>query len=384
MVLNPTCDLYILSGERSGEAYAAAVLEHLRKRLPDLSCVAMGNTLLKDTGADIEYSYEGYDVVGFIPILLQLRKFLKRRADLVESIKRHKPKVVLSIDYPGMNMDVQERLGGLKDTCRIHVVAPQVWAWRPWRAKKYAHAIDRLACFFPFEPEYFTPFGCQADFIGHPMVDIIAEEDFETIPESMQDLDPSRRLLMLAPGSRPKEISGLLPIFDAAAKRLQRLLAVRGEQIDIRISKAPHVDASIYRKMSDFPLVEGNYRQLCKRAHLAAMASGTASLEASLIGTPHVACYKTDPATGRLALRLVTTEHGALPNIIHGRRVVPELILNECTVERLTLHLLGLWEGQRRERCIETLAKTADALGGRGAMDKLAELVSKEIRQRSD
>ena len=383
MAKKPTVDLYILSGERSGEAYAVEVLKHLRNRFPELRCVAMGHTALKDVGAEIEYSYEGYDVVGFIPILLQLRKFLKRRADLVSSIQRHQPKVVLSIDYPGMNMDVQERLTDLQDSCRMHVVAPQVWAWRPWRAKKYAHACDRLACFFPFEPQYFTPFGCQADFIGHPMVDIIAAEDLAADAPSLSVLDPQKKLLLLAPGSRRKEVLGLLPIYNAAALRLQRLLAARGEDIQVVISQSQSLPESLYRTMTQFPLIKGNYRQLCHRAHVAAIASGTASLEASLIQAAHVVCYKTDPATASIAFRLATTEHVSLANIIHGRRVLPELLQKELTAERLVLRLLGLWAGKRRENCLSALSQVAEKLGGTGAMRKLADLVGDEIEKRT-
>lgn len=383
MAQKPTVDLYILSGERSGEAYAVEVVKHLRSRFPELRCVAMGHNALKDVGVEIEYSYEGYDVVGFIPIALQLRKFLKRRADLVASIQRQQPKVVLSIDYPGMNMDVQERLPDLQDSCRIHVVAPQVWAWRPWRAKKYAHACDRLACYFPFEPQYFTSFGCRADFIGHPMVDMIAAEDLDAAPDSFSVLDPNKKLLLLAPGSRHKEVSGLLPIFNAAAQRLQKLLAARGDDLQVVVSQSQSLPDSLYREMTQFPLIKGHYRQLCHRAHVAAIASGTASLEAGLIQTPHVVAYKTDAATACLARHLINTPHVSLPNIIHGRRVVPELLQNELSPERLMLHLLGLWQGQRRENCLSALAELGDKLGGTGAMRKLADLVGDEIEKRT-
>ena len=375
----PTCDLYILTGERSGEAYAAAVLRHLQQLRPDLRCLAMGGEELSQAGAEIEFSSDGYDVVGFIPIALQLRKFLARRRDLVAAIKRHQPKVVLSIDYPGMNMDVQERLSELGACTRIHVVAPQVWAWRPWRAKKYAHACDRLACFFPFEPAYFTPFGCQADFIGHPMVDMIAAEPLHQLSAEAQAVDLKKPLLLLAPGSRSTEVALLLPIFDAAARSLQRLLAARGEEISVAIARSDRLPDAAYAAHSQFPRVTNNYRQLCSVAHVAAISSGTATLEAALIGLPHVACYKTDAATARLAKHLINTAHIALPNIVHGERVIPELLQNELTVERLCLHLLGLWQGSRRERCLKTLGKTTEKLGGRGAMAKLARLVDEEI-----
>lgn len=379
MPINPTCDLYIITGERSGEAYAAAALTHLKTLLPELRCQAMGSDLLAAAGAEITYDSSGFDVMGYWPILKELPKFLKRRKDLVQSIRGCRPRVVLTVDYPGMNMGVLKRLGKIDGVTRIHVVAPQVWAWRPWRAKPYAQSCERLACFFPFEPAFFTPHGCDAQFIGHPMVDMIAAEDLDSEIPGFDDIDSSKPILLLAPGSRPKEVGGLLPIFDAAARRLQTMLQARGQEITVVIGRSVSVDESVYRNISAFPLISGHYRQLCKRAHVAMIASGTATLEAALIGLPHAACYKSDPATATLARKLINTRHIALPNIIHDQRVIPELLQNELNPERLSLHILGLWEGERRQACLKTLLQTADTLGGAGAMNKLANLIRESL-----
>jgi lipid-A-disaccharide synthase len=184
---------------------------------------------------------------------------------------------------------------------------------------------------------------------------------------------------LLAPGSRAKEVNGLLQVFDAAARRLQLLLRAQGEECSIVIAAAENLDDALYKKHSDFPLIRGAYRQLCSRAHLAMITSGTATLEAALLGLPHVACYQSDPATAAIGRHLVQSPHLALPNSIHARRVIPELLQKELTPERLSLHALGLWEGKRREQCLETLGTTAEKLGGTGAMQKLAALVSEEL-----
>lgn len=377
----PTSDLYILTGERSGESYAAAVLRHVSETHPHIRCKAMGGSELRKAGADVCFDSQGFDVMGYVAVLRDLRTFIRRRNDLLRDIEASRPKVVLSVDYPGMNMNILKRLGKQDWCTRLHVVAPQVWAWRPGRAKKYAQSCDRLACFFPFEPAYFTPYGCRADFIGHPMVDLIAETDLQAPLPPDLTLDSKQKLLLLAPGSRVREVSGLLPVFDAAARRLQQLLQAQGESCSVVIAAAENLDDAAYRQHSDFPLLRGSYRQLCARAHLGMIASGTATLEAALIGLPHVVCYQSDPASAAIARHLLQTPHIALPNIIHAQRVVPELLQKELNPERLSLHALGLWQGERRQQCLEMLGKTTEKLGGCGAMRKLANLVCEELER---
>ncbi len=379
MPINPTCDLYILTGERSGEAYAAAALRHLKTLSPEISCKAMGSDLLADAGAEIEYDSSGFDVMGYWPILKELPKFLARRKELVNRIKNLRPKVVLTVDYPGMNMGVLKRLGKIEGVTRLHLVAPQVWAWRPWRAKAYAQSCEQLACFFPFEPEYFTPFGCDARFIGHPMVDMIDQEDLDQEIPGIEQVDGSKPILLIAPGSRPKEVGGLLPIYHSAVKEVEAALAARGQDISVVICRSESVDESIYRNITDYPLINGHYRQLCKLAHLGIITSGTATLEAAIIGLPHVACYKSDPATARIVRKLVSTQHFSLPNIIHDQRVVPELLQYDVNTERLSLQVLTMWEGKRRETCQAILDTTAEKLGGTGAMTNLAALIQESL-----
>lgn len=373
-----SCDLVILTGEHSGEVYGAAVLEQLKRNNPHLRCCAMGSELLAIAGADIIVNSDGYDVVGFLPVLRRLPEFLRLKKTVGAKIRVLKPRVVLTIDYPGFNIAILRDLVDMRgECCFIHVVAPQVWAWRPKRAKKIAHACDRLACFFPFEPPYFTRFGCRADFIGHPMVDLVAQETPST--RSFSEADMNKPFLLLAPGSRLREVQQLLPVYTEAAHLLRAYLARRGEDIHIAISGAPKISAEQYSDISDFPVVYGQYRQLCAHARVAAIASGTACLEAALLATPHVICYRSDVITSRLMSRLLLTEYIGLSNIVHHQRVVPELLQDSLTGERLCAALLSLWQGEKRANCIQKLQSTSEVLGGTGAMTRLAEVVAKEL-----
>ena len=261
------------------------------------------------------------------------------------------------------------------------MVAPQVWAWRQRRAKKYAQLVDELWCFFDFEPKYFQRFGCDARFVGHPLVDLIsaptADEAALLRPLDLQARD---RLLVLAPGSRQREISSLLPVFSEAVRlAADRLNVPAGGQLKVAVAKVPDRDRDLYRQHTDYPLVEGGYQALCRCGHAGVIASGTATLEAALLGLPHVLAYRGDAVTARIARQVIQAEHGGLPNIVHGARLVPELLQDELTAPVLAQRLVEIWNEPRRTQMQSLLHRTSDLLGGGGAMlrmaDRLAELI---------
>jgi lipid-A-disaccharide synthase len=259
----------------------------------------------------------------------------------------------------------------------IHLVAPQVWAWKPRRAKSIARSVDRLLCFFPFEPPLFERHGGHADFVGHPLSDLIPENLPTASVEQELSLTAEDRLLLLAPGSREREVRALLPIFDRVAEDLIKRLDGR---LRVAIAKATDLDRAIYREFSDFPLVEGRFRELCARAHAGLIASGTATLEAGIIGLPHVIAYRMDPITAMLTRHVLLIDHVGLPNIIHGKRVCPEVLQDQLDERRVGAHLMTLWQGPRREQCLSYLRRTRELLGGGGAMGRIASIIEQELR----
>ena len=154
MPLAHTCDLFVIAGEPSGDAYAAEVVRRLRARYSDLTCAAMGGPALQEAGAEIEQDIEGLAVMGLGPVLARLPSFVQLGLRMAHVIRSRRPKVVLTVDYPGFNLRLVRRLADMRraGTRFVHLVAPQVWAWKPRRAKAIAHSVDRLLCFFPFEP----------------------------------------------------------------------------------------------------------------------------------------------------------------------------------------------------------------------------------------
>jgi lipid-A-disaccharide synthase len=384
MSLTPACDLFVLVGEPSGDAYGAAIVRALRQRLPDLECAAMGGEQLNAAGADIEQSIDNLAVMGLWPVLARLPEFVRLGLRLQRMVRARRPKVVLTIDYPGLNLRLVRRLGDLRKagTRFVHVVAPQVWAWKPRRAKSVAATVDRLLCFFPFEPPLFNRFaphsGIQADFVGHPLLDLVGGDD--AIPPTLPTLPPGGRLLLLAPGSRGREIAGLLPVFTRAAElAIPHLERLGGGPVVAVVSRCADQPLDLYRRHTHFPLVEGGFRGLCRAAHAGLVASGTATLEAALCGLPHVIAYRADRITAGVARHVVLTDHVGLPNIVAGRRLLPEIMQDQLTPERLAQHLLRQWAGPTRATTVAGLAEVRTRLGAGGAVERMAAILAEEL-----
>jgi lipid-A-disaccharide synthase len=377
MPLAPLCDIFVCAGEPSGDAYGAAVVRALRQRRPDTVVAAMGGPHLAGAGADIEQDIEGMAVMGLWPVIARLPSLLRTMAHVERTIRARRPRVLLTIDYPGFNLRLARRLADLRASGMriVHVVAPQVWAWRPRRAKAIAHSVDRLLCFFPFEPALFSRFGCHAQHVGHPLLDLVPEQ----IPTDALDRElglAGQEVLLVAPGSREREVRLLLPVMARAAVAAARRCPQRPA---ILVSRVPDLPLELYRAATDLPLVEGRWRELCARARVGCLASGTATLEAGLIGLPQAICYRMDTLSATLVRHLVLTDHVGLPNLICGRRVCPELLQEQLTVPRLTAHLLRLWDGPRRRECRAGLAELRGRLGGGGALERIASAVEDEL-----
>lgn len=383
MTLAPLCDLFVIAGETSGDQYAAAIVERLRAEKPDLVVAGMGGPAMQAAGVEIEQDIEGLAVMGFLPVLARLPEFLRIGRHVVRTVRARRPRAVLTIDYPGFNLRLLRKLADVRaaGTRFVHVVAPQVWAWKPRRAKRIARTVDRLLCFFPFEPPLFNRFAPVAEFVGHPLVDLIPSAmDCGPLARELE-LTPADRLLLLAPGSRRREIDGLLPVFDRAVELAGPRLRTPGGRTVVAIAKAPDTDRELYRAHSHHPLIEGRYRELCARAQCGLIASGTATLEAAIVGLPHVISYRTDPLQARLARHLLRVDHIGLPNIVHAARVCPEVLQDELTPERLAAHLVRLWEGPARDAQRRRLGTTRAVLGGGGAMARIAAAVQQEMRR---
>lgn len=379
--MSPSCDLVLLAGERSGDAYGAAIVRTLRLDRPDLRCAALGGDQLRAAGAEILHDHAGMALMGIVPVLRRLPEFISLGRRLAEQITARRPLVLLSIDYPGFNLRLLRRLAPLRaaGTRFVHLVAPQVWAWKPGRARRIAQSIDRLLCFFPFEPPLFTRHGLRADFVGHPMADLVPESLPVAALRTRLGLSTADRLLLLAPGSRRAEVAAILPIQIAAWKLIAPRLSAPGGRVVAAVSRVGELPDALYAPAQGLPQIVDEYQTACAAAHLGVIASGTASLEAAILGLPHVLVYRGDAVSAELGRHLVLCGHFGLPNLVHGRRICPELLQRECEPVRLASRMASCWGDHRHQAMALGLAGTRDRLGGGGALARISAQIAEEI-----
>ena len=325
--------------------------------------------------------------MGLGPVLARLSEFIRLGLRLERMIRSRRPKVILTIDYPGLNLRLLRKVKDLRrdGTRFVHLVAPQVWAWKPRRAKAVASTVDHLLCFFPFEPPLFNRFSdrfpaFKAEFVGHPLVDLVQQVDTSSLDRE-QGWAADDPLLLLAPGSRLREVGKLLSNFHQAAElALPTLERLSGRTVRVVVARVPELPLELYRKATHYPLIEGNYRALCARARCGLIASGTATLEAALAGLPHVIAYRTDRLTAAVARRVLLTKHVGLPNIVADARILPEVLQDQLTPPRLAQHLMQQWaDGAVRKTVTDGLALTRERLGAGGAIGRIAHAIDLEL-----
>ena len=361
--------ILLLAGEASGDHHAAALSVALRRRLPGARLIGLGGPLMRAAGVELLAGLDQLAVMGFVEVLSQLRFFRGLENRVRSLLDGGGVDLVIPVDYPGFNLRVA-RYARRRGVPVLYYIAPQVWAWKPGRARRLAEDTDRVAVILPFEAEVLAAAGANVRFVGHPLLDrdeVVA--DREAFTKSI-GVDPSQPLLALLPGSRRQEVVRHLAPFAGAARQVG-LSRPDVQPVLARAASLP-VDAL---DRAGLPVTDDT-RALLRHASAALVKSGTGTLEAALEGTPFVTAYRAHPITFALALRLVRVPHVALANLVVGERVVPELLQREVTPERLAGKLLPLLDrgSPERRRAVAGLGRVKSALGTPGASERVAEL----------
>jgi lipid-A-disaccharide synthase len=294
-------------------------------------------------------------------------------------VRDDKPDLLILIDFAEFNM----ALAGVARRAGVPVlyyISPQVWAWRRGRVRKIARRVSRLAVVFPFELPLYAGSGVRADFVGHPLLDRVRAGREPAAFVAAHDLDPTKRLVALLPGSRAKEMQLLLPAMAEAAARL----AARGDVQCVLALADTLSEADIAVSMRGaalgLPVVRGETYDLLHASEVAIVASGTATLETALLERPMVIVYRTAPLTYALARRLVSVPFIGMPNLIAGRGVVPELIQADATADRMVDEVTRFLDDPARAAATRrALADIRPALGGGGAADRAAAIAAEML-----
>lgn len=364
--------LLLVAGEASGDLHGARLVRALHALGP---CRVRGvaGPALRAAGVEPLMAMEELAVLGFAEIPARLPALFKTRARLLRALEEFAPHAVVLVDYPGFNLRIGPQLKR-RGARILYYIAPQVWAWHPERAAAMARWVDHLAVVFPFEEPLFRAAGVAATFVGHPLMDELSPEVDEATFRAEIGATGGQRLLGLLPGSRPQELDRHLDVLLGAARRLSQgrpdLVAV--------LPLAPGLDPARLagRALAGVRVVQGRVRATQAFATACAVASGTATLETALFGTPLAILYRTGRLNYAIARRVVHLPHIGLPNIVAEREVAPELIQDGLTPERLA-SIIAPWldDAQANAAQRRGLAVVRERLGGPGASSRAAALL---------
>ena len=348
----------LVAGEASGDQLGAALVERLRHNWPQARFVGVGGRRMRNAGMDTWWDSQELAVMGLFEVLRHLPGLLRLRRALTRRLLALQPDLFIGIDAPDFNLglEIKLRRAGIRT---VHYVSPTVWAWRSKRVRKISRAADLVLCLFPFEPAFYRDHGVAAAYVGHPLADQIDPCEDPALQQAHArealGLTPAATTFALLPGSRVSEVELLAPPMIAAAARLRQrrsgaqfVAAMANERVAACFGGAmqaagfPHVT-----------LVQERPRDVMAAADVVLCASGTATLETMLVNRPLVMAYRLVTSTYLAAkhLRLIKPQLFALPNILAGERLVPELIQDEASGERLA---------DEAERWLEDPARAAE------------------------
>ncbi|WP_050757096.1 lipid-A-disaccharide synthase [Cyanobium sp. PCC 7001] len=366
--------LLMVAGEASGDLHGGALLSALRRRLPDAQVRGVGGERMRAAGLDQLADVRSLSAAGLVEIMGSVGRHHRVMEQLKRQMDQHRPDAVVLIDYPGFNLLVagQAHRRGIPV---FFYIAPQVWAWGKGRARRMGRIIDRLAVIFPFEEALFNSHGrAFARYVGHPLMDQLQVTQGREDTLRRHGLAADQRLLLLLPGSRRAEIRMLLPdLLKAAAAFAQ-------DGWQVALLRAPTVDRAFLEEVAGplpVPCLDGDTCNLLHAADAALVCSGTATLQAALLGCPHVIAYRFSWLTYLLA-RIVTRHRVlGLPNVILGRVLFPELLQRAVTPTNLVRALRELLADPARwQQGVEELRSRMGPPGASlRAADELVDLL---------
>lgn len=361
--------IFISAGEPSGDLHGAAVVRALRARFPAAEIDAFGGPRMAAAGARVTFPMERFAAFGLVEIVEKIPAHIRLLRQLQRAFRARAYDLVIPIDYPGFHLRVAEAARAASIPV-LYYIAPQLWAWRPERARRFAQACDRLAVILPFEEPFFRQLGLQAEYVGHPLLDQGAPPT-RTDARRQLGVDPEARVLGLFPGSRTGEVRRLWPVFREAAQRLLR----EGACDVVLVAGTEH---GSYPEPGPLTVLQGDPAPVFAAADAAIAKSGTTTLEAALADTPMVVAYRAHPITWMASRWLLTVRWVSLVNLVAEREVVPEILQRAATVDALAngvRPLLDTSSPQARAQR-EGLAEVRSRLGQPGAAARVAAIAA--------
>lgn len=369
--------IYLIAGEASGDLHASNFVRELKALHPGVQLRGWGGDLMREQGVEIVKHYRELAFMGFIEVVKNLRTILRNLKSCVADIEQYKPDAVVMIDYPGFNLRVAEKIKPLG--CKIfYYISPQVWAWKQNRVHKIKELVDKMFVILPFEHDFYKKFDYQVEFVGHPLLDAIAQFKKQDRPDFRKTNQIDQRpIIALLPGSRRQEILVKLPIMLSVVDHFP--------QYQFVVAGAPSLHMNFYEQFKipqKVSVVQGQTYPLLLESHAALVTSGTATLETALFHVPEVVCYKGSAISYQIAKRLVKVKYISLVNLIADKPVVKELIQAKLNTANLLEELKALTtDGPYRQNMLHAFDLLEKQLGGPGASRNVARGVLKSLGQ---
>lgn len=368
----------VSAGEASGDYYAAELVRELRRRWPQCQFFGCAGPRLREAGAEAVVRSEDLAVVGIVEVVEHLPRIWRRFRKLIAAAARRKPQLAILTDSPDFHFRVAAKLKKLGVPV-VYLVAPQVWAWRKGRVKTMRRVIDRLLCIFPFEEAFFRQHGVPVTYIGHPAATRVRASLTRAEFFRKHNLPEGRPLVAVLPGSRRSEALRHLPELTRAAAILSK-----DRELSFILPASPTCGKDLFTApLSGSPIhpIEGEAWEAMAYCDVALAASGTVTVEGALSGAPMVTFYKVTGLSWAIGRLLVDVPFYSMVNLIAGRKIVPELMQNEMTGERLAAEAARLLDNEvERVKMKEELACVSAVLSGSGdAIVRAADEVERAL-----
>lgn len=370
----------IVTGEASGDLHGGGLAFALKKLSPTTSIYGVGSEKLKQAGVQIIRDSKEMAVVGIVEVFTKSAILLGAFWEIKRFIKEKRPDLLILIDFPDFNL-LLAKVAAKIGIPVLYYISPQVWAWRPNRVKKMARVIKQMAVIFPFEISYYQK-EIPVEFVGHPLMDVAVPSLSRQEALERFGLDPKRTLIGLLPGSRKSEIKKILPPMLGAAKAIQEADPMAQFAIPLAPTiKEEDVFPFIEKGGIDVELVTDATYDLINASKLVVVASGTATLEAALLGKPMVIVYKTSWINYLLGKMIIKVEYLGMVNLIAGEAIVPELIQAKVTADGIFREVMGLLkDAEQYKKMKDALTNVVRTLGEKGASERVAQIARRMIQ----
>lgn len=381
--MNPPTIL-ISAGEASSDMYAARLAKAIRERT-GAQLFGMGGPRMAEAGVELIVDYHEVAVVGIAEVLHKIPTVVRVQNRLAHEAERRNASLAILVDSPGTHLGVARRLKN-RGIPVGYFIGPQVWAWRPGRVRVVKRLVKQMVVIFPFEEKFYRDAGVPVSYVGHPLADVVHASMTRAEFASQHGLDVQRPIVALLPGSRRREIAQhYRTILDACAIVARQHIA-RGT-VQFVHAAAPGIDLQPFAEYErslgiDIRHVQGAVYDALAPADCAIVASGTATVEAALLGTPMVVIYRVAPLTAAILRRMVRTPDVGMVNLIAGRRVAPELVQDDFTPEKVAAEVGRLLDSpEARQEMKRALAEVRAKLGSGGAIERAAEIFCGMLRE---